>query len=101
MTEDEREKLIEDMAKASWAPLAAQPWDKALKIVKQQRLIEARAALAIAERRIREDCAEIARDYPATMHGGLSTDPAICARQAGNEITAAILASIPEPKESQ
>ena len=46
MTPEEREKLVEEMAQCMSSPIG---WHRTM-----------RAALAIAERRIREDCAEIA-----------------------------------------
>ena len=98
MTNEEREKLIEDMAKASWATLAPPPWDKVSKIVKQQRLIEARAALAIAERRIREDCAGKAKiawlEADVGILGDADYASALCEWTSD-----AILASIPENKD--
>jgi len=43
-----------------------------------------------------DKAAEIARKYPATIHGALNPDPAICARQVAYEIAAAIMAAMPQ-----
>ena len=62
MTEKEREKLIVKMAKAAWriGEEVVLEWDQANENVREVYLKEARAALAVAEPVIREQCARIA-----------------------------------------
>lgn len=59
MTEQEREELIGKMAKAAWESDGTK-WDKRYNILLETYLREARAALAVAEPVIREQCAEAA-----------------------------------------
>ena len=60
MTPEEREKLTEDMAQGM-AFVTPYLWEKMTKGEKSRMIDDARAALAIAEAAIREDCAEIAK----------------------------------------
>lgn len=60
MTEAEREELIEKMAKAAWESDGAESWEKARETGRKSYLRESRAALAVAEPVIREQCARIA-----------------------------------------
>jgi len=89
MTNEEREKLIEDMALKIYDEAMSD--DYSFDYVREVVLDTARDALAIAERRIREDCAEIAR-----QHEILEIERFYSKR--ARDITAAILASIPETK---
>jgi hypothetical protein len=59
MTEQEREELIEKMAKAAWESDGAESWEKARETGRKSYLRESRAALAVAEPVIREECAKI------------------------------------------
>lgn len=93
MTNEEREKLIEDMAKA-----IAYPSDRKnnvwINVNWPAYEPEACAALAIAEAAIRKDCAEIAAGFEQNrdwVNGSLY-------EKIRKEVAAAILASIPEQK---
>ena len=59
MTEAEREELIKKMAKAAWPSDAAVIWGECPILLRQKYLNNARAALAVAESVIREECARI------------------------------------------
>lgn len=59
MTEQEREELIEKMAKAAWESDGICSWGAVRALGKQIYLREACAALAVAEPMIREECAKI------------------------------------------
>ena len=67
MTNEEREELIDKMAHAAWESDGFESWEKVRKNGKTLYLREARAALAVAEPVIREQCAKIAdataKDY--------------------------------------
>ena len=82
MTNEEREKLIEDMLRAYFQDRFG--------------LNGMRAALAIAEAAIRKDCAEIAKKAPAVI-----CDNAIDYVKGVKKIVAAALASIPEKKDDR
>lgn len=58
MTEQEREELIEKMAKAAWESDGICSWGAVRALGKQIYLREACAALAVAEPVIREQCAQ-------------------------------------------
>jgi len=58
MTEQEREELIEKMAKAAWERDGCLIWEKSSARGRKLYLGEARAALAVAEPVIREQCAQ-------------------------------------------
>lgn len=64
MTEAEREELVEKIAKATWPSDAAVKWEACPIFLKQRNLDNARAALAVAEPVIREQCARIADKTP-------------------------------------
>lgn len=79
---DWREELIEQMAKAAWPKEAAVIWEVCPIWLKQRYLDDARAALAVAEPVIREQCAEIARNKVLTSED--------CCQETGAKIAAAI-----------
>jgi len=69
MTEEEREELIEKMAKAAWPSDAAVIWDACPILLKQKHLNNARAALAVAEPVIREEVEFELRVKNVCVHG--------------------------------
>lgn len=87
MTNKEREKLIEDMEIA----ILKEGVGTILHSTQLSRM--AIAALAIAERRIREDCAGVA--------SGRYWSSALGSDGTAKAISTAILASIPEKKDEQ
>ena len=78
--------------------------DEALKIAEKfnrrfidnAKLTEIAEALLATDRAAREDCAKIAKDFPAEQHGYLAIEPIKCARQVADEIASAIRASMGE-----
>jgi hypothetical protein len=90
MTEDEREELIVKMAKAAYESHRAMRWCN-----ERERgwwLQEARAALAVAEPVIREECARVADEHSAEVNvSKFSTATnALCAQKMAKDIAAAI-----------
>lgn len=98
MTEAEREELIEKMAKAAWESDGAESWEKARETGRKSYLRESRAALAVAEPVIREECARIAENfgndvsaskYESSFSGkcviSASLDIAAAIREGGND----------------
>ena len=94
MTEQEREELIEKMAKAAWeSDGAGCRWEIVVQeSVRNEWLREARAALAVAEPAIREQCAEMAENYGYDVSASkyASSVGAMCACGAAKDIAAAI-----------
>jgi hypothetical protein len=93
MTPKEREKLIVDMAQGM-AFVTPYLWAKFTKGEKSRMIDDARAALTIAERRIREDCAEIVNAHKPTR----DTPAHNLVGHCFGIVADAILASIPETK---
>jgi hypothetical protein len=71
MTEEEREELIEKMAKAAWPSDAAIIWDACPILLKQKHLNNARAALAVAELVIRGQVGIALREENARLREAL------------------------------
>ena len=72
MTEDEREELIEKMAKAWWECEDDDPlkWENITEWSKENVRRHCRTALAVAEPVIREECAKIAEQRVTTVGNG-------------------------------
>ncbi len=79
---DWREELIKAMAKAAWPSDAAVKWEACLISLKQKHIDNARAALAVAEPVIREQCAKDALNTVLTSED--------CCDATGEKIAAAI-----------
>ena len=67
MTDQEREELIEKMARAAWESDGFESWEKVRKNGKTLYLREARAALAVAEPVIREQAENALREENARL----------------------------------
>ena len=67
MTEQEREELIEKMARAAWESDGFASWEEVRKNGKKLYLREARAALAVAEPVIREQAENALREENARL----------------------------------
>ena len=93
MTQDEREKLIESMARAICSAGGFDNEDDYIFYGE-----EAEACLSVAEEAIRKDCAEIAKDWSVSVHGDDFDEQHVneIASSIAPEIATAILASIPE-----
>lgn len=81
MTEQEREELIEKMARAAWESDGFASWEEVRTNGKKLYLREARAALAVAEPVIREECAKIVEKRACMID---------CCEATGVKIAAAI-----------
>lgn len=92
MTEQEREELIEKMARAAWESDGFASWEEVRKNGKKLYLREARAALAVAEPVIREECAKIADEHSAEVKVSkfATATNALCAQRMAKDIAAAI-----------
>ena len=84
MTEQEREKLIEKMAKAAWESDGTLNWE-GVEFGRKIYLLEARAALAVAEPVIREQCAGIADKTPYAFNVAKDMNTIAAAIREGGE----------------